>query len=128
MMMMHPSMTESSEEVRSLRGLKNLPKVKEGVKYDDGKLRMELIPSEMLEELAKVLTFGANKYADRNWEKGMDWGRVYGALLRHLTAWWGGQDKDPETGESHLSHALCCLTFLSTYERRNIGEDTRVTK
>lgn len=97
----------------------------EGLKYDQGKPRMDLIPPELMTEVAKILTFGAKKYEDRNWEKGMDWGRVYGALQRHLWAWWSGQDKDEETGESHLAHAGCCIAFLITYERRNIGEDTR---
>lgn len=97
----------------------------EGTKYDTGKIRMDLLPPELLTAVATILTFGANKYTDRNWEQGMDWGRVYGALLRHLNAWWAGEDKDPETGESHLWHAGCCIAFLITYEQRGIGTDTR---
>lgn len=97
----------------------------EGTKYDAGKVRMDLLPPELLTAVGTILTFGAEKYDDRNWEKGMDWGRVYGALLRHLNAWWAGADADPETGESHLWHAGCCLAFLITYEQRGIGTDTR---
>ncbi len=97
-----------------------------GVKFDDGKLRYDLIPAEAVEGLARVLTFGAKKYAPRNWEKGMSWGRVFGALMRHLWAWWRGEDKDPETGFSHLDHAACCIAFLQTYEVRRIGADDRV--
>lgn len=100
----------------------------EGVKFDGGKVRMDLLPPEMLYAIADILTFGAQKYDDRNWEKGMDWGRVYGALQRHLNAWWGGQEYDEETGRSHLWHAGCCIAFLITYEARNIGEDTRYKK
>lgn len=96
-----------------------------GRKYDKGKIRMELIPPELLEEVGKILTFGANKYSDRNWEAGLEWGRVYGALLRHLTSWWSGEDKDKETNESHLSHAACCLSFLIAYEQRGVGRDDR---
>lgn len=95
------------------------------IKFDEDKIRMEYIPPEFLEATATILTFGAKKYSPRNWESGMEWGRVYGALLRHLNAWWGGQDKDPETGESHLWHAACCLCFLITYEMRGIGKDDR---
>ncbi len=95
------------------------------VKFDDDKLRMDLIPPELLTEVAKVLTFGAEKYSARNWEEGMDWGRVYAALQRHLNAWWSGDDKDDETGYSHLAHAACCIAFLITYESRGVGEDTR---
>lgn len=97
----------------------------EGVKYDKGKARYELIPTEALQGLAEVLTFGAEKYDPRNWEKGMDWGRVFGALQRHLWAWWNGEDTDPETGMSHLHHAACCVAFLQTYEARGIGNDDR---
>lgn len=96
-----------------------------GVKFDQGKLRYDLIPPEMLEEAALVLTYGAAKYGARNWEKGMLWSRPFGALMRHMWAWWGGEDSDPETGYSHLSHALCCITFLSAYRRRSIGIDDR---
>lgn len=96
-----------------------------GHKDDRDKIRMELIPPELMTSVGDILTSGAKKYDDRNWEKGMKWSRVYGALLRHLNAWWGGETKDPETGRSHLWHAACCITFLLTYEIRKIGEDDR---
>jgi hypothetical protein len=58
----------------------------------------------------------------------MKWGRVYGALMRHLWTWWRGDNLDKETGKSHLWHAVCCLAFLITYEERGIGEDDRNNK
>lgn len=94
-------------------------------KQDGGKPRMDLIAPEMLVGTANVLAFGAAKYAERNWEKGMSWGRCFGALMRHLWAWWGGQRVDAETGMSHLHHAACCLMFLIAYEERQIGTDDR---
>lgn len=100
----------------------------EGVKFDDDKLRYDLVPPEAIEGLARVLTFGAKKYAPRNWEKGMTWGRVFGALMRHLWAWWRGEEKDPETGFSHLDHASCCIAFLQAYEVRHCGTDDRGMK
>lgn len=96
-----------------------------GAKFDDGKVRHDLLPSELLIGTAKVLTYGAKKYNDRNWEKGMSWGRVYGAMQRHLVAWWARDENDEETGFSHLWHASCCLTFLIAYEARGIGKDDR---
>jgi len=90
----------------------------QGVKHDDGKLRMDLIPPEALESMAEVLTYGAKKYADRNWEQGIDTGRVLAALLRHLTAHMRGEVKDPESGISHLRHVLCNAAFLVTLEAR----------
>jgi hypothetical protein len=98
----------------------------EAVKFDSDKAsRPELISPEMIQGISIVLAYGANKYADRNWEKGMSWGRIFGALMRHMWAWWGGEAKDQETGYSHLWHAGCCLMFLIAYERREIGTDDR---
>lgn len=98
---------------------------KPGFKYDEDKIRTDLLPTDALEELTKVLTLGAKKYEDRNWEKGMRWGRPYAAALRHLFAWWKGEEHDPETKLSHLAHALCCIVFLLSYSLRKIGEDDR---
>lgn len=96
-----------------------------GTKLDDEKVRMDLLPPELLFGVAKVLEFGANKYAERNWEKGMDWGRIFGALMRHMWAWWKGEKVDPETGYSHLWHAATNIAFLIAYEERKVGKDTR---
>lgn len=110
----------------------------EGRKDDGGKIRLELVPPELLFAVGDILTFGAAKYEARNWEKGMSWGRVFGALMRHLWAWWGGSgpttksfllgDLDPETGRSHLWHAGCCIAFLIAYEERGVGTDDRAGK
>lgn len=91
-----------------------------GLKFDAGKIRTDLLPVEALEGISGVLTYGAEKYGERNWEKGMSWGRCYGACLRHLFAWWRGEEVDPETGLSHLDHAACCLLFLSTFVKRKV--------
>lgn len=99
--------------------------ITEGQKFDSDKLRYELLPPELLEEVARVLTFGAHKYSARNWELGMAWSRPFAALMRHMWAWWRGEEKDPETGYSHLSHAACCIAFLVSYEARNVGTDDR---
>lgn len=98
---------------------------KPGYKNDEGKLPFDLIPPELLFSIADILKFGASKYAPRNWEAGMDWSRVFAALQRHMWAWWGGEDLDPETGKSHLWHAGCCIAFLIAYEQRKIGKDDR---
>ena len=100
-------------------------KFQEALKFDEEKIRYELLPPEFLEATSVILTFGAKKYEDRNWEKGMKWSRVFGALMRHMWAWWRGEHTDPETGKSHLWHACCCLAFLVAYEQRKVGEDDR---
>jgi hypothetical protein len=96
-----------------------------GRKDDTDKAPHHLIAPEMPDALAQVLAFGAQKYAPRNWEKGMAWSRPFSALMRHMWAWWRGEQADPETGMSHLWHASCCLMFLVAYEARKSGEDDR---
>ncbi len=97
----------------------------EGRKDDAAKPRYDLLPPEFLEGTAAVLTYGAAKYAPRNWENGMAWGRVFAALMRHMWAWWRGQKFDPESGLPHLSHAACCIAFLMAFEARGAGKDDR---
>ena len=94
-------------------------------KFDQDKLRVDLVPPEAIAELAKVLAFGAAKYGDYNWLQGMKWSRVYAAAVRHLLAWYGGEVEDPESKLSHLSHALCNIVFLITYANRGGGTDDR---
>ena len=97
----------------------------QATKFDDDKPRVDLFPPEALFGISEILGIGAKKYGPRNWEKGMDWGRAYAANMRHLLAWWGGQDNDPETGKNHLWHAGCNNAFLIAYVARGVGTDTR---
>lgn len=89
-----------------------------GLKYDQEKPRMDLLDGYAIEQLAKVLTFGADKYAAHNWRKGISKSRLLAALLRHTFAYLVGQDKDEETGLSHIAHAMCCCMFILGLEHR----------
>jgi hypothetical protein len=84
-----------------------------GLKFDDSKVRLDLLSTQWLNGVGAVLTFGAKKYAAHNWRNGIVLSRLTGAALRHLTAFNSGEDLDPETGLSHLHHASCCLMFMS---------------
>lgn len=98
---------------------------KQGTKFDDNKVRMELLSTVALTEIAKVLTFGAKKYEANNWRQGIRWSRVLGATIRHIFAYLHGEDKDPESGLSHLAHAGCCIMFLLEYELTHTELDDR---
>jgi hypothetical protein len=89
------------------------------------KTRFDLVPFTAIGEIADVLAYGANKYTANNWCRGTKWGRYFSALCRHIFAWWRGEDRDPETGFSHLAHAGCCLIFLMEFQRNHWGTDDR---
>jgi len=98
---------------------------KTGAKFDQGKPQIGLISKIFVFGLARVLTFGAKKYAAHNWRKGIAYSRLFDALQRHLWAWWAGEEFDAESGESHLDHAACCLMFLRELSETSPGLDDR---
>lgn len=92
-----------------------------GLKYDGGKVPFELLPEDVLEEVARVLAFGARKYAPRNWEKGIAHSRTYGAARRHMVAFFQkGETLDPETRTHHYANAICELAFALAFELRHM--------
>lgn len=96
----------------------------EAIKHDQDKLQYELFPPS-LAEVAKVFTIGAKKYGDRNWEKGLAWGRVFSAMMRHAWAWWWGETNDPQDGQHHLASVAWAALVLMHYENTDTGIDDR---
>lgn len=92
------------------------PDLSQGNKLDQDKVRMDLLSPIALEKIARVMTFGADKYAAHNWRKGIIWSRVIAAMLRHIFAYMRGERKDPETGISHMAHVGCCVMFILEFE------------
>jgi len=97
----------------------------EGRKFDADKLRYDLIPVEPMAQVARVYTIGAKKYNDRNWESGIKWGRIYAAIQRHLTAYWGGERDDQTDGQHHLASVVWGALALMEYERTHPELDDR---
>ncbi len=95
-----------------------------GMKYDTDKPDYTLLPWDAVEEIVKVLDFGARKYARDNWKHVEDGETRYlAAAFRHLATYnRGNQKDDPETGLSHLAHAGCCILFLLSLETRKCSE------
>jgi hypothetical protein len=89
-----------------------------------------LLPYDALAEVVKVMAYGKAKYAARNWEKGLQHDETFGATMRHLTAWYAGEDVDTESGLLHLAHvawnALALLAFTvrgrDDLDNRRMGE------
>lgn len=88
-----------------------------GIKYDQHKPRFDLLPSEALEEVAIILTFGAEKYGAHNWKGGIVYSRLVAAALRHIYAFLRGETIDPESGRPHIAHAICNLMFILYFMR-----------
>ena len=91
-----------------------------GIKKDEGKLRWSLLPKGTIQEVIRVLMFGANKYPEAdNWKR-VDNARerYYNAAKRHLTdEWWErGSVKDDEHGFHPLASVVCCCLFLMWFD------------
>jgi len=106
--------------------------IKGPMKFDDGKRDWSLLPYDSIEEIAKVLEFGKIKYAAWNWTEGggFKYTRVFNASMRHLLAFMRGEDKDPDSGLSHIAHLACNVLFLLHFilnkEKYNTCDDRRV--
>lgn len=79
-----------------------------------------LIPENAIREVEKVLQVGARKHGEWDW---LEYPRPYSHhadhLLAHMEAWLKGEDKEEESGYSHLSHVVCRALFLIALQ--NIG-------
>ena len=85
------------------------------MKYDTNKAPLALIPPQVINQIAEVLGFGAEKYGMNNWRDdghNTEWSRTYSSIQRHLNAFWDGEDLDPESGKTHLAHAATQLVIL----------------
>jgi hypothetical protein len=91
-----------------------------GNKEYGGKLRYDLVPPIASRSDAEVFTYGAGKYGDRNWEKGIDPEFMYAAAMRHIMAWRTGNSIDEESGIHHLAHARVNLAMIMAQETSDL--------
>ena len=97
-----------------------------GIKYDTGKTPWHLVPWGAVKAIADVLGLGAKKYAPNNWKLLSDpRERYFSAAMRHMIAWQGGENTDPESGHHHLAHVGCNVIFLLWFEQEDAkkGQD-----
>jgi hypothetical protein len=82
------------------------------------KCPLNLLPPVAMNETAWVLKLGAEKYGPWNWRhSGVCASTYVAAAMRHLSAWWDGEDLDPESGRTHLAHVAACMAILIDAER-----------
>ncbi len=96
-------------------------KPEEAKKDDADKSRLDILfGCRGIDEVGHVFAYGAKKYEQYNWRKsGNDDSykrRLVGAALRHLFAYLTGNRTDPETGKSHLAHAIADLAMVIDLE------------
>ena len=90
-----------------------------GLKYDEGKMRVDLVEPDIILGISEVLTYGANKYTAHSWQNVDDGiNRYYAAVMRHLLAWKNGEKYDKESNFRHLHHAASNLMFLLYHEKK----------
>lgn len=100
----------------------------EGLRFNEGKLRYDLLPRFALKQVAAVLTKGAEKYAERNWERGMRWSKVIASMSRHQADFESGEDFDPEDGMYHAAKIATNALFLVEYYKTHPEKDDRPHK
>lgn len=91
------------------------------LKFDANKSRFELIDPWFEEDVAKVLTMGAMKYAENNWKLNTDINRYIGALQRHLNKIKQGEYIDDESLLQHTAHLGCNAMFLHYMIRKELN-------
>lgn len=108
------------------------------LRFNQGKLRIELVPTSAIEGIASILTYGANKYTvknedgsikvrgDNNWRSGLLWSGVLSSMKRHIAAFERGEDLDKESGLYHIDHAMCNLSFIREFYRTHPEMDDRL--
>jgi hypothetical protein len=94
----------------------------QGLRYNNGKLRWSLVHFKSIEPLVRVLMFGATKYDDNNWKKGLPPKEVLESMQRHLAALIDGEINDPESGLPHIGHIQCNAMFYQFFQDRCCGK------
>lgn len=77
------------------------------------KVPLSCVPAPVMMEAAVGMAEGALKYGRHNYrDAGVRASVYFDAAGRHLTAWWEGEDVDPDSGLSHVTKAICSLIVL----------------
>jgi hypothetical protein len=93
-----------------------------GMRFNSGKVRLDLLPFGAISEVANVSTYGSRKYDDENWRKGLKFKDTYRAILSHAFKWFTGEQYDPESGCHHLAHAAWNCLAIVEFELLNRTE------
>lgn len=125
---------ESEERMAMEPDWKKLEKIANAVKKDTNpkdsigvkKVPMSGMPAPVLMECGLVKLHGDLKYGRYNWrDAGVRSSVYYDACMRHLMAWWEGEDLDPDSGIHHIAHAMTGLAVLRDSQLQGNCNDDR---
>jgi hypothetical protein len=100
--------------------------VEKALRFNTGKLRYSQLSTSAIRSIVEVLEFGATKYPIHNWRKGFNYTVVLDSIQRHLEAFKELEDKDKESGLSHIAHVLTNAMFLQHMINHGTGVDDRI--
>jgi hypothetical protein len=90
------------------------------------KVPIHCIPTWPLLEVGLAMLEGGRKYGSHNYRSaGVRSSVYYDAVFRHLSAWWEGEDIDPDSGVHHVVKAMACLFVLRDSMLMGNVEDDR---
>lgn len=89
------------------------------------KVSLSKVPTSAIIHEARAMMDGAAKYGPYNWRDKRVLASIYvDACLRHLTAWFDGEECAEDSGVHHLGHARACLGILiDAMETGNLKDD-----
>lgn len=94
--------------------------------FGSAKAPLSCVPMPVMYEVGLAMLEGALKYGRHNYRvSGVRISTYYDAVLRHITAWWEGQDIDPESGLPHIVKAIACLAVIRDAEMLGLVNDDR---
>jgi len=94
-----------------------------------GKVPFSTVPSRVMAETGLAMLEGALKYGRHNYRvAGVRASVYYDAALRHLTAFWEGQDIDPDSGLPHIVKVIACMVVLRDSQVQENWVDDRPPK
>jgi hypothetical protein len=98
------------------------PKASIGIR----KAPLSTVPGNVLAEMGVAMLEGASKYGRHNWRvSGVRASVYYDAAMRHLIAWWEGEDIDPDSGMSHITKLLACMAVMRDAMHQDLLTDDR---
>jgi hypothetical protein len=93
------------------------------------RLPLHLVPPSAVSALAEAMADGARKYGPYNWrESPISVSPYIAAAMRHLHAFWDGEDNARDSGVSHLAHAMATLAVLTDAFSVGVAIDDRPPK